>query len=55
MKSKVTPNPIAHKPEATIEARPLKSLRPLRSMNAIKSLRPKSVPMVANGILRKQQ
>lgn len=47
MKTKTTPNPIAFRPEVPGEARPLKSLRPLRSMNAIKSLRPKNVPVVA--------
>ncbi len=47
MKTKNVPTFIIPKPEATTDARPLKSLRPMRSLNGLKSLRPKSIPVVA--------
>jgi len=47
MKTKNVPTFIIPKPEAMTEARPLKSLRPMRSLNGLKSLRPKSIPVVA--------
>ena len=54
MKSKpMFTSPILLKPEAPAE-RPLKSLRPLRSMHGIKSLRPKSVPVVVKEVSAKQ-
>ncbi|MBY0516002.1 MAG: hypothetical protein K2P81_03765 [Bacteriovoracaceae bacterium] len=40
-------NLVVFKPETPTEARPLKSLKPMRSMNGLKSLRPKSIPVVA--------
>lgn len=53
MKSKTVPTFIVTKPEAT-EARPVKSLRPMRSLNGLKSLRPKNVPVVAQEISKPQ-
>lgn len=49
MKTKPVPTFIIPKPEATTEARPTKSLRPMRSLNGLKSLRPKNIPVVAKG------
>lgn len=53
MKSKTTlTSPILFKPEPPAE-RPLKSLRPLRSMHGIKSLRPKNAPAMVKEISAK--
>lgn len=54
MKTKENPTPVIFRPELATEARPLKSLRPLRSMHGIKSLRPKNLPVVAKEIQVKQ-
>ncbi len=53
MKNKTVTYPLTLKPVQIAEPKPLKSLRPTRSMSGIKSLRPKNLPLVANEIMVK--
>ncbi|MCE3014188.1 MAG: hypothetical protein LW878_14100 [Proteobacteria bacterium] len=53
MKNKTVTYPLTLKPLQANEPKPLKSLRPTRSMSGIKSLRPKNLPMVATEVMVK--
>ncbi len=53
MKNKTVTHPLTLKPVHATEPKPLKSLRPTRSMSGIKSLRPKNLPLVATEIMVK--
>lgn len=53
MKNKTVTYPLTLKPLQANEPKPLKSLRPTRSMSGIKSLRPKNLPVVASEVMGK--